>query len=113
MFSLIEETNVHLEESQFSSQVGGSGERSNWNRKSFVFQLLAIDDNHQAVEGRVDGHAAVDPCHMLDSSCVCCCDQCLVINLEVLLLYDALDHKKWDYPYKFLNRSGMGPQFLP
>ena len=39
-----------------------------WNWKSFVFQLLAIDDNCQVVEGGVDCHAAVDPCHLLDRS---------------------------------------------
>ena len=95
MFSLIEETNVHLEESQFSSQVGGSGERSNWNRKSFVFQLLAVDDNRQVVEGRIHRNAAVDPSHMLDWSRVRCWDQCLVKNLEVvhieLLRYDKYE----------------------
>ena len=60
---IVERKNVAFEDHQLPSQVGRR-QLSCRNWKGFVLQLLPVHDNRQVVEGRVNGHTAVNPSHL-------------------------------------------------
>ena len=60
VLGLVPKTNETLEDQQLLSQVGGWF-RSFRDRKSFIFELLAVDHPVEVVECGVDGDAAVHP----------------------------------------------------